>query len=420
MLIKTKLPLALALVASAFAFNATCPRLFAQNEEQELPLVLGADDEQNAENADDSQEIANNDEEEETLPPPTIIEESNALEDDELVLTIPGDSFEGELGEETLTEEQMLQISNQPLFREFATTIDELAPLPSDIELHNLNVPGADLILPNRPSVPQDQIPQTTLEDATRQLDEALDLGNVDINALKLNPKARASFEQLDREIKRLCPLWIDAELNRATIGRRELNWKQSRGTLYATDEPKPIDALGYDWALAPDAPFFFQVVDSLSGEVFYTKAGDFEQINPLDILSPALVREESVYNLSLMPGKVNPTGNAERVKILKNGIVQGTKADGKLVTDVELAIVPLFVFDNPARLESEDGVLFKPTQSSGEPRQSELSRATKIGVNAGKILPSNGKPEEIFARIVVLCKSKKRLAEIYSQPTLQ
>ncbi|MBP5623127.1 MAG: hypothetical protein J6X44_14060, partial [Thermoguttaceae bacterium] len=203
-------------------------------------------------------------------------------------------------------------------------------------------------------------------------------------------------------------------------IGRRELNCKQQGAPLYSPNDPNPIDATGSDWAMAPDAPFFFQVTDSLTREIYYTKAGDFEQVDPLNFLSPALVRDDRIYELNLNPGKVVPTGRAERIRVQKNGAVQGTDAAGRLVTDVNVANVPLFTFENPARLQSEDGVFFTPTPFSGEPRQAKLLPGTKIGVTSGKVLPSNGTPEEIFARIVVLCKTKKRFFEILSQPSLQ
>ena len=123
---------------------------------------------------------------------------------------------------------------------------------------------------------------------------------------------------------------------------------------------------------------------------------------------------------LSIEPGKVAPTGNSYRVRILKNGQIQGVDMADRIVTDVWVGTIPLFVFDNPALLQSDDGVLFTPTPHSGQPQRVELGPGSKVGVRQHKLLPSNGKPEEIFARIVVLCKSKKRLVEILTQPRLK
>ncbi len=139
-----------------------------------------------------------------------------------------------------------------------------------------------------------------------------------------------------------------------------------------------------------------------------------------MNLASAALVRDGRTYLLTLEPGKVVPTGRAERVRVKEDGQVQGTDAAGRLVTDVNLANIPLFLFDNPARLQSADGVLFTPTPFSGEPRQVKLLPGSKGVLMPGKVMLSNGKPEEIFARISTLCKSKKRLVEILSQPRLQ
>ncbi len=418
---KTKLALLLALSASTIAYGSTSVPCFAEDD-QNLPLVLGGDEKEapTTESADDENE-------DETLPAPAVIDGDDVETSNDLLLPpleegvveetiVEGDEIviDGEL-----TEEQMLQLSNQPMFKEFTTVVGDLAPLPEEIDVEALNVPGAQLVVPSTPTIVKEALPEVTLEEATAHLDEVLEIAKVDLEALELSAKDRRSIAQLDVEIKRLCPLWIDSELNRATIGRRELNWRQ-RGELFTTTDPKPLDVEGSDWAMAPDAPYFFQVTTSDTGEVFYTKAGDFEQIDPMNLLSPALVREDRAYLLSLEPGKVNPTGNSARIKVKKNGQVQGTAANGIGITDVDLATVALFTFENAARLASEDGVFFTPTQYSGEPTQVRLLPGTQLGVTNGKVLPSNGKPEEIFTRIAVLCKSKKRLVEILSQPSVQ
>lgn len=413
---KTKLTLLLALSASTIAYGATTTPCFAEDDEPALPLVLSGEDNEETPAA-----------EEETLPPPPVVEEVPLEENDDLVLPPAEEEGTGEddipyyidPDAKPLTQEEMEDLSNQPLFKEFTTTIDELAPLPEEIDVESLNVPGAQLIVPEPAPIAKGAVPSISIEEATAQLDEVLDFGDVDIDSLNLSPQNRRSLAQLDAEIHRLCPLWIDAEVNRGTIGRREFNWRQ-RAALYSVEDPEPIDANGFDWALAPDAPFFFQVTDSISGEVYYTKAGDFEQLDPMNLLSPGLVRDEKTYVLSLEPGKINPTGNSHRIKVNKNGRVQGLGANGVSVTDVDLAKVLLFTFDNPSRLASEDGVFFTPTQFSGDPIPANLLGGSKLGVTNGKVLPSNGKPEEIFARIKALCKSKKRLLEIISQPIVQ
>ncbi len=401
-------------------------------QEEELPLVLSADEneeESNEEvtptNPSDNQEgdletiPASSSVDDETIPDPAFADETVTIDDDIIELPPVDGNFGLPTGDE-LTREEMEEISTRPLFREFANALDEVAPMPREIDVEGLGVPGAELIMPEPRSTVSEAVPNTSNGDVTRALDEVLSIADVDLESLNLSPNHRATIAQLDAEIQRLCPLWIDAELNRDVIGRREINWKQQGAALFTTDNPKPIDEVASDWAMAPDERFFFQVTDSLTKEIFYTKAGDFEQIDQLNFLSPALVRDDRSYELSLEPGRVVPTGRAERIRVQKNGQVQGIDVSGRLVTDVNVANVPLFMFDNPARLQSDDGVFFTPTPFSGEPRQVKLPLGSKIGVTPGKVLPSNGKPEEIFARIVVLCKTKKRLVEILSQPRLQ
>jgi flagellar basal body rod protein FlgG len=103
----------------------------------------------------------------------------------------------------------------------------------------------------------------------------------------------------------------------------------------------------------------------------------------------------------------------------LKNGQIQGVDATGKRVVNFNAGTFSLVTFENPARLASVDGVFFVPTAESGEPRPVKLPPNASIGVESGQLLLSNGRPDEIFARIVVLCKSKKRLVEILTQPRL-
>ena len=55
---------------------------------------------------------------------------------------------------------------------------------------------------------------------------------------------------------------------------------------------------------MAPDAPFFFQVVNSLDGECYYTKAGDFEQFDPHGFMAPALIRGDQTFVLTVEPVK--------------------------------------------------------------------------------------------------------------------
>ena len=386
-------------------------------QDEELPpLVLSTDGEEE-ETAEEPKAEPQEAEEPETIPPQAVVKEDPKFPYEE----VPLDAPELVLPEgQELTEEQMRELSNQPLFKEFTNAIGDVAPMPGEIDVESLDVPGAKLVMPGETVVVDPQIPEISLEEANSALDEVLEIANCDLDALCVEEKDRATIAQLDAEIQRLCPLWIGAELNRATVGRRELNWRQPGAALYSTTDPKPVDAQGSDWAMAVAGPYFFQVLDSETGEPFYTKAGDFEQIDPMNLASAALVRDGRTYLLTLEPGKVVPTGRAERIRVKEDGQVQGTDAAGRLVTDVNLANIPLFLFDNPARLQSADGVLFTPTPFSGEPRQVKLLPGSKGVLMPGKVMLSNGKPEEIFARISTLCKSKKRLVEILSQPRLQ
>ncbi len=369
---------------------------------------------------------------------------------------------------ETLDPAEMERLSQDPLFQEFSAAFDEAAPLPT---LPNLDAFGAvqdaDALLQNggaqsTPSLPASPAPPISpnltpnaakLASSTAALDEILAIAAVDLDSLSLSDTERAILTRLDAEIARLCPLWLDAELNRNVVGRRERVWERaeapafpnsanspetsnlppplgrpffarpdvapraaepSSGVRFEVDDPKTV-ASASDWALAPAAPFFFEVVDSATGDVFYTKAGDFE---PFDG-GAALVRGDRVFVATVEPGPNALNGRAERVRILKNGQIQGVDATGKRVVNFNVGTFSLYLFNNPARLASADGVFFVPTAESGEPRLAKLPANAEVGVESGRLLLSNGRPDEIFARIVVLCKSKKRLVEILTQPRL-
>ena len=107
------------------------------------------------------------------------------------------------------------------LFREFANTVGEVAPLPEELDVESFDVPGAALIFPEQQIIVDGQTTQTSIEEATRALDEVLEIANVDLGSLEISERDHAALTQLDAEIQRLYPLWIDAELNRTTIGRR-------------------------------------------------------------------------------------------------------------------------------------------------------------------------------------------------------
>lgn len=377
---------------------------------------------------------------------------------------------------ETLDPAEMERLSQDPLFQEFSAAFDEAAPLPT---LPNLDAFGAaqdaDALLQNgdarpTPSLPVSPVSPNLTPDAagklassTAALDEILAIAAVDLDSLPLSETERAILTRLDAEIARLCPLWLDAELNRNVVGRRERVWERAEapvssnstnlpaqpnfadspetpqapgrpffarpdvaektesaalspsvGVRFEVDDPKPV-ASASDWALAPAAPFFFEVVDPATGDVFYTKAGDFEPFEG----GAALVRGDRVFVATVEPGPGTPSGRAERTRILKNGQIQGVDATGKRVVDFNVGTFSLYLFDNPARLASVDGVFFVPTAESGEPRPAKLPANAEVGVESGRLLLSNGRPDEIFARIVVLCKSKKRLVEILTQPRL-
>lgn len=351
---------------------------------------------------------------------------------------------------ETLDAAAMERLSQDPLFQEFSAAFDEAAPLPA---LPNLDALAAereaDALLQNGDAQPAtlpaspNRTPDAAarLASSTAALDEILAIAAVDLDALSLSESERAILARLDAEIARLAPLWLDAELNRNVVGRRERVWERaeapsvsadsletpgrplfarpgvaalSPGVRFEVNDPKPV-ASASDWALAPAAPFFFEVSDPATGDVFYTKAGDFEPFEG----GAALVRGDRIFVAAIQPGPNALNGRAERIRILKNGQIQGLDATGKRVVNFNVGTFSLFTFDNPARLTSADGVFFVPTAESGEPRPAKLPPNAEIGVESGRLLLSNGRPDEIFARIVVLCKSKKRLVEILTQPRL-
>jgi len=313
-----------------------------------------------------------------------------------------------------IDEEEMKRLTNDPLFKEFSAAVGDVAPLPESVDLNSFDVPGALLLDSNAQTKPT----ESKNAFVRSQLDEALEIADVDLDALELAPTIRATLERLDAEIARLTPLWIDAEINKTVVGRRERSWRQNEQERFSTDEPEPIEAKGDDWALALDAPFFFQVTEETSGQVYYTKAGDFE---PDDVLgSVVLTRGDLRYSLATDTSAARVSGRGERVRVAKSGQIQGVDVADKLVVDPNLGVILLFTFDNPSRLASDDGVFFTPTARSGEPRLVRLLSATKIGVSQRKLVLSNGRAEEIFAQIVALCKSKKRLVEIATQPRVK
>ncbi|MBR4104545.1 MAG: hypothetical protein IKK39_10850, partial [Thermoguttaceae bacterium] len=372
---------------------------------------------------------------------------------------------------ETIDADEMERLSQDPLFQEFSAAFDQAAPLPTLPNLDALNAEReADALLQNGAAEPTARLsnplnspnsPNSTpdaaakLASSTAALDEILAIAAVDLDSLPLSEAERAILTRLDAEIARLAPLWLDAELNRNVVGRRERVWERAEtpifpnsvnspealplseapgrpffarpdvaeraavsssvGVRFEVNDPKPV-ASASDWALAPAAPFFFEVSDPTTGDVFYTKAGDFEPFEG----GAALVRGDRVFVATVEPGPGTPSGRAERTRILKNGQIQGVDATGKRVVDFNIGTFSLYLFDNPARLASVDGVFFVPTTESGEPRPAKLPANAQVGVESGRLLLSNGRPDEIFARIVVLCKSKKRLVEILTQPRLQ
>ena len=375
--------------------------LVEDGDESSAPLVLSTD-----ENDGKVQSAPTENEEVEELPP-AAVQKAN----DEPVPTVP---------DETIDEAEMRALSNQPLFKEFANIIDETAPLPEEIDVSTLDAPGAALLVPENPQVDFGSTPQQSPGELDSNLEsllnETLAVAKIDFGSCDLTPSQMRTFESLDAEIERLWPMWIDAEINRNVVGRRERDWRQRDFTRFSDAESQYVDAPGADWALALDEPFWFQVVDLLSGESFFTKAGDFETIDATG--SVALLRDERRYALVIEEGRVAPTGRAMRIKVLKDGRLQGVDATGKIVTDFNLGQIPLFMFQNQSRLDSRDGVFFTPTPFSGPPLRAILNPSAKTGVTQRRLALSNGKPEELFARLVVLCKSKARLAELVTGET--
>ncbi len=382
--------------------------IFAQDsEEPNAPAVLSIDEDEPLENqafsekADVVEEI-----------PPTALRKAPPLPkevEENLGASAPNVIVE------PFSDDEMRALSNQPLFKEFTHIIDETSPLPDDVDVQSLGVPGAELMLP--PGTPGSFF--TTARTAPGELnlhqeqllDETLAIADIDLESYEFTPTQILALESIDAEIGRLWPLWIDAEINRNVVGRRERDWRLTDSSRFTTNAAKTIDVPGSDWALALDEPFWFQVVDLTTNENYFTKAGDFETLETPGFV--ALIRGGRLYSLVTEEGRVRPTGRAMRVKIRKNGRIQGVDASGNVVTDVNLGEIPLFMFQNPARLESGDGVFFTPTPGSGGPQRVNLTLGTKIGVMQHRLALSNGDPEEILARICVLCKTKARLFEL-------
>ena len=384
------------------------PRVFAQeqddldfslaNDEDETtePLVLTVDNEnvQGAQNAPANDAV-------EELPQEAVLVNSPLL---------PPPAFRNSEVDRLVDVDEMNALSRQPLFKEFTAIIGENDPLPEDIDVTELNVPGATLVMPALSATGPSHV-DPSLE---KLLQESLAVAAVKIDPALLSPEQRASVDAMDAEIQRLAAYWIDAEVNRNVAGKRERDWVRGDLERFSVAPSKVVDAPAADWALALDEPFWFQVFAPETNETFYTKAGDFEQVDADG--SVALMRDDALYALSIQVGRVMPSGRAKRVKILMNGQIQGVEFDGKIVTDFNLGTIPLFVFANPSRLASHDGVLFTPTPLSGEPQRADLTPATKFGVTQHKFVLSNGAPEKILERIVTLCRSKAKFLELLGQ----
>ncbi|MGN0931019.1 MAG: hypothetical protein ACI4NP_04850 [Thermoguttaceae bacterium] len=371
------------------------------NDEDETaePLVLTVDD-KDVQSADKKQNATVTDGVEE-LPQEAVFGNSSLL---------PPPAFRNSEVDLSVDVDEMNALSRQPLFKEFTAIIGENDPLPEGIDIAELDVPGAQLVMPALPATGPTQV-DSNLE---KLLQESLAVAAVKINSVLLTPEQRSSIEAMDAEIQRLAACWIDAEVNRNVSGRRERDWERADLERFSVAPTKFVDAPASDWALALDEPFWFQVFDPETNATFYTKAGNFEQVAADG--SVALLRDGAVYALSIQVGRVMPSGRAKRVKVLKNGQIQGVEYDGKIVTDFNLGTIPLFVFANPSRLASHDGVLFTPTPLSGEPQRADLTPATKFGVAQHKLALSNGAPEKILERIVILCRSKAKFLELLGQ----
>ncbi len=401
----------LALVIAALAAHQSALALCQESPAPGEPLVLSAI-------TDEEPEQTKNAEETETLPE-EVVQKDEPQPDPVLeptpsdVETTDAELPQLELDGEFIDEEEMKELSKQPLFRDFSNAIEQVAPLPESVNLpnHDDNILNLNGVAPQTTATPG-------IDPALESiLDESLKIADCDLEALPIMPSQRAILEQIDAEIVRLWPLWIDAEMNRNVVGRRERDWRQPDPTRFDVARPNLIDAPGSDWSLAIDPPFFFKVTDLADGQEYYTQAGNFEKTAPE--IPVMLLREGRQFELAKDPPHVVPTGNTVRYRVRKDGVVQGTDASGRIVTDVHLGAIHVFTFLNPERLDSVDGVFFTPTPFSGEPQRVKLLPATKTGVTQYKLALSNGKPEEILARIVTLCKTKRRLVELLSQPSV-
>ncbi|MDO5309805.1 MAG: hypothetical protein Q4G03_10015 [Planctomycetia bacterium] len=323
----------------------------------------------------------------------------------------------GDGSQQILTEEEMRRLANDPLFQGFSQVIQNDAPLPEDVDLDGITAPGAEHFAPSAVSAPSLVDTRATLSptDAHKLLDETLAIAQIDLSALTISESQRAALQRLDVEIARLWPLWLDSELARNQIGRRDRDWLGEDESRFSLQPSPTLEAPDADWFLAPDEPYYLQVVEPMTNQVYYTKAGDFEQIDQFG--SVALLRHGTRYNLAFEPSAIRPSGRAMRLKILPCGRVQGLDAHAQAVVDFNLGDIPLFYFENAARLASEDGVFFVPTPYSGAPQRVDLKLHSKTGVRQHKLCLSNGKPDLVFERIVTLCKSKRRLVEILTQP---
>ena len=152
--------------------------LAQDKKENSEPLVLSVDD---APNPDDHNSQEENQVEE---LPQDVVQKADGDDAAALDSAVPV---------ETINEEEMEALSRQPLFREFANIIDETAPLPGDVDVENLGVPGAQLVVPATPQHGTfDATPQTSpgelAPDLERLLSETLAIAEVDLEQYQLAP----------------------------------------------------------------------------------------------------------------------------------------------------------------------------------------------------------------------------------------
>lgn len=312
-----------------------------------------------------------------------------------------------------LSEEQLKRLSNDPSFQEFSTLFDQMiqipeSSLPSEKSLLLNPSPLLEYSSSNEESLTNSRDFEKTecfenvafpknieITKDGMGLEELESLTKSDFSFLSadivLSDSLKEKTDLLKARQLQLISFWIDAVLNSSQIGHRaKIYWKNKEDCFDMSDGQFVVSA--DFWHLALHGPFFFQVRNPESNELFYTKAGDFE-ISSTGQLQ--LKRATTLFELT--PEITIPDSN--EIQLSQNGTVYASSSELDSQKE-QIGKIELIYFRNPMRLFSNDGVFFQETEQSGKPQKIELSADSPFGIFSSSLELSNGRENDIIKEI--------------------